>query len=164
MAEPDTPTSRMDTSSIREGRRQSLCPARVNVGQYATAAAQVYVAGAAACCHMSSVTLSVTVPSPLSVYASAFGAPAATSTGPFGMGHSAQVGSTQAGVEYRSQSNPVPQAEVLRAVQPLAAAEQVVRLRPAHWVTPIVQAFVQHEAAPAAPLHIPPAHVEDDDW
>src|SRR6266404_4092599 len=45
------------------------------------------------CCHISPVTLSVTVPSPLSVYDWTLGAPAATSAGLLGMGHCAQFAS-----------------------------------------------------------------------
>ena len=121
----DSPMSTMDTSSMRDGRRQSLWPARVSVGQYATACVQVYVPVGTAFCHMSPVTLSVIVWSPLSVYASGFGAPAATSAGPFGIGHSAQVGSTQAAGAPRSQSSPVEHVEVLNALQPFPATLHV---------------------------------------
>src|ERR1700690_2275383 len=115
----------MDTSSMTDGRRQSLCPARVSVGQYATAAAWAYVVTVAACCHMRPVTLSVTVPSPLSVVLSGLGAPAVTSACPLGIGHSAQFGSTQSDGAARSQTAPLAHVEVPSAVQPPPATAQV---------------------------------------
>lgn len=57
----------IEISSIIDGSRQSACPAKVSVAQYAEALAHVYFVGATFCCHISLVTLSVTVPSPLSV-------------------------------------------------------------------------------------------------
>src|SRR5450432_1992170 len=112
----------MDTSSMTDGRRQSLWPAKVSVGQYATAAAWAYVVAATACCHMRPVTLSVTVPSPLSVVLSGLGAPTVTSACPLGIGHSAQFGSTQSAGAARSRTAPVAQVEAPSAVQPAPAS------------------------------------------
>src|ERR1700690_214430 len=158
----DCPRSTMDVSSMIVGRRQSLWVARVSVGQNATAWGWVKPPPASgptgtACCHMSPVTLSVTVPSPLSVYASGFGAPAATSTGPFGIGHSAQVGSRQSAGAVRPQTSPVEQAAVLSAGQPSLPTPHVCRLAPdKHCVAPLVHAFVHTPPPPPVPRPPPP--------
>jgi hypothetical protein len=80
-----------------------------------------------------------------------------------GIGHSAQFGSTHAGVAYRSQTNPLAQVVEVAAVQPLAPTAQVCRLVLDRQLSPLVHAFVQHDAAPATPLHRPfEQGIEDD--
>lgn len=52
---------------------------------------------------------------------------------------------------------------VTQAVHPLACAWQVWTAPDVHWVAPAVQAFVQHAAVPAAPVHAPLVHGVADD-
>ena len=65
-------------------------------------------------------------------------------------------------MSWRSQTSPVEQAVgFATAVQPLAPTAHVPRLAlDKHPGAPVVQAFVQHVAVPAAPLQAPLVQVE----
>jgi hypothetical protein len=77
------------------------------------------------------------------------------------MGHPAQLESKQLA---ESAAPLQVQAVVVAVVQPLAATAHVCRLAPDKHVVPTVQAFVQHEAAPAAPVHAPLVQVAAEAW
>jgi hypothetical protein len=85
------------------------------------------------------------------------GAPPATSAWLLGISHSFQLASPHEAVPERSQTVPPGQAVVAEiVVQPLAPAEQDPRLLlEKQDVVPAVQAFVQQDAEPAAPVQAP---------
>jgi hypothetical protein len=83
------------------------------------------------------------------------------------MGHSAQFGSTQAAVPYRSQTRPVSHAAVASAKHPLLPVRHplisvLLVVRHAGAAPLVVQLFVQHAAAPEAPPHAPFVHGADE--
>src|SRR5260370_70641 len=109
---------------------------------------------------MRPVTLSVTVPSPLFAYVSRLGAPAVTSVGPLGIGHSAQLGSAPLVHALTQQAPPLHAPfthadDPVETVQPCASFAQTARAVPLAQATAGAQrgsALHVHACAPGAPV------------